>query len=71
MKLERCAFGLQRKMSILQSLVGDLSILCLEEPTTGIDVLAKHVLGEVLNHVREMGRSLLFSTHRCLNKCYF
>lgn len=72
MKIDKCGMGLQTNFCVLQSLIGDLPILCLNDPSAGIDILAKYALREAFNHVREMGRALIITTHKYLNKsCQF
>ncbi|XP_051155722.1 phospholipid-transporting ATPase ABCA3-like [Leptopilina boulardi] len=62
-QIYKCSWGIQKKICILQCLIGDLPILYLDSPTIGIDALSKNVLFDVLNQSREMGRSLLITTH--------
>ncbi|XP_046829973.1 ABC transporter A family member 1-like isoform X1 [Vespa crabro] len=62
-KIRNCSWDIQRKISILQSLIGDLPLILLDEPSSGIDVIARQAICDVLYQIREMGRSLLIITH--------
>ena len=55
--------GLHRRLLIAAALVGDPEILVLDEPTLGLDPLARHDLREALRALRASGRTLLVSTH--------
>ncbi|XP_024936975.1 ATP-binding cassette sub-family A member 3 isoform X2 [Cephus cinctus] len=63
MKIESCPWGVRRKICILQCLIGDLPIILLDEPSSGIDIMTRHALCDTLHQMREMGRSLLVTTH--------
>ncbi|KAL2714403.1 phospholipid-transporting ATPase ABCA1-like [Vespula squamosa] len=62
-KIGNCSWGIQRKIAVLQSLIGDLPLILLNEPTSGIDVTARQAICDILYQIREMGRSLLIITH--------
>lgn len=64
LKIAHCPWGIQRKLCVLQSLIGDLPIVFMDEPTTGIDIMTRHAICEILRQIREMGRSVLITTHR-------
>ncbi|KAG7199665.1 hypothetical protein KM043_014258 [Ampulex compressa] len=63
MKIKHCPWGVQRKICILQSLIGDLPMIFMDEPSSGIDIMSRHAICDMLHQVQEMGRSLLFTTH--------
>ncbi|XP_067203769.1 ATP-binding cassette sub-family A member 17-like isoform X1 [Linepithema humile] len=63
LKIAHCPWGVQRKLCILQSLVGDLPMVFMDEPSAGIDIMTRHALCEILHQIREMGRSVLITTH--------
>ncbi|KAK2587654.1 hypothetical protein KPH14_003774 [Odynerus spinipes] len=63
MRIEYCPWGVRKKMCILQSLIGDLPMIMMDEPTAGIDVIARQAVCDILHQVRESGRSLLIITH--------
>nr|KAF7411061.1 hypothetical protein H0235_013668 [Vespula pensylvanica] len=62
-KVNICSWGLQRKISVLQSLIGDLPLILLDEPSLGVDVISREAICDILYQVREMGRSMLIITH--------
>jgi sodium transport system ATP-binding protein len=55
--------GMSQKVSIARAIVHDPPILILDEPTTGLDVLASQHIVEFIQRSREAGRCILFSTH--------
>ncbi|XP_011067293.1 PREDICTED: LOW QUALITY PROTEIN: ATP-binding cassette sub-family A member 2-like [Acromyrmex echinatior] len=63
LKIIHYPWGIQRKLCILQSLTGDLPMIFMDEPSAGIDVMTSHAICEILHQIREMGRSILITTH--------
>ncbi|XP_018059833.1 PREDICTED: ATP-binding cassette sub-family A member 3-like, partial [Atta colombica] len=63
MKIAHYPWGIQRKLCILQSLTGDLPMVFMDEPSAGIDIMTRHAICEILHQIREMGRSILITTH--------
>jgi sodium transport system ATP-binding protein len=55
--------GMRQKVSIARAIVHDPPILILDEPTTGLDVLASRHIVEFIQGSREQGKCVLFSTH--------
>jgi len=55
--------GMRRRLTIARSLVNDPEILLLDEPTTGLDPQARHVLWERLFLLKQQGASLVLTTH--------
>jgi lipooligosaccharide transport system ATP-binding protein len=55
--------GMRRRLAIARSLVNDPEILLLDEPTTGLDPQARHVLWERLFQLKEDGVALILTTH--------
>ncbi|XP_014486242.1 PREDICTED: ATP-binding cassette sub-family A member 2-like [Dinoponera quadriceps] len=58
-----CPWGIRRKICILQSLVGELPMILMDEPSAGIDIMTRHALCEILQQIREEGRTVLVTTH--------
>jgi sodium transport system ATP-binding protein len=55
--------GMKQKVSIARTIVHDPPVLIFDEPTSGLDVLvARQVLQKILE-LRDMGKTILFSTH--------
>ncbi|XP_071572404.1 phospholipid-transporting ATPase ABCA3-like [Temnothorax nylanderi] len=63
LKIAHYPWGIQRKLCILQSLIGDLPMIFMDEPSAGIDIMTRHAICEILHQIREMGRSILITTH--------
>ncbi|XP_044577991.1 ATP-binding cassette sub-family A member 7-like [Cotesia glomerata] len=61
--LKNCAWGVRRKMCVLQSLIGDLPIIFLDEPSSGMDIIGRSALDETLYQLREMGKCIFLTTH--------
>ncbi|XP_050455951.1 phospholipid-transporting ATPase ABCA3-like [Cataglyphis hispanica] len=62
-QIAHCPWGVQRKICVLQSLIGNLPMIFMDEPTAGIDIMTRHAVCEILRQIREMGRSILITTH--------
>ena len=54
--------GWQRRVSIAMALVSEPSILFLDEPTLGLDVLARHALWEVIRALKG-NTTIILTTH--------
>jgi lipooligosaccharide transport system ATP-binding protein len=55
--------GMRRRLTIARALVNEPEILLLDEPTTGLDPQARHVLWERLFQLKERGVTLVLTTH--------
>jgi lipooligosaccharide transport system ATP-binding protein len=55
--------GQKRRVSIARSLISEPELLILDEPTTGLDPQARHVLWDRLYQLKEQGRTLVLTTH--------
>ncbi len=56
--------GNKRKLSTAIALIGDPPIVFLDEPTTGMDPMARRLLWDTLTRVREAGKTLVLTSHR-------
>ena len=54
---------MKRRLTIARALVSDPDILMLDEPTTGLDPQARHILWDRLFRLKEKGVTLLITTH--------
>ncbi len=62
-KVEALSGGMKRRLTIARGLVNDPSLLLLDEPTTGLDPQARHILWDRLYQLRETGVTLVLTTH--------
>ena len=60
---ERLSGGQKRKLSVALALIGDPKVICLDEPTSGMDPLSRRQLWDLLQAKRP-GRVMLFTTHQ-------
>jgi lipooligosaccharide transport system ATP-binding protein len=62
-KTEELSGGMKRRLTIARGLVNEPEILMLDEPTTGLDPQARHVLWDRLFSLKELGVTLVITTH--------
>ena len=55
--------GMKRRLTIARSLVNDPELLLLDEPTTGLDPQARHLLWERLYRLKSEGVTQIITTH--------
>jgi lipooligosaccharide transport system ATP-binding protein len=55
--------GMKRRLTIARSLINDPEILLLDEPTTGLDPQARHVVWDRLFRLKQQGVTLVLTTH--------
>jgi lipooligosaccharide transport system ATP-binding protein len=55
--------GMMRRLVIARSLIGSPDLIVLDEPTTGLDPQARHMIWQRLRTLREQGVTLLLTTH--------
>ena len=55
--------GMKRRLSLARALVNDPQLLLLDEPTTGLDPQARHLMWERLQLLLQRGKSILLTTH--------
>jgi lipooligosaccharide transport system ATP-binding protein len=55
--------GMKRRLLIARSLINEPQIVVLDEPTTGLDPQARHLVWEKLRQLKEQERTLLLTTH--------
>ena len=61
--VEPLSGGMKRRLTIARALVNEPELLLLDEPTTGLDPQARHVLWERLYRLKQQGTTLLLTTH--------
>jgi lipooligosaccharide transport system ATP-binding protein len=62
-KVESLSGGMKRRLTIARALVSDPELLILDEPTTGLDPQARHLLWDRLYRLRRDGVTLIITTH--------
>jgi len=55
--------GMRRRLSLGRALINDPDLLLLDEPTTGLDPQARHVMWERLQRLLQGGKAILLTTH--------
>jgi lipooligosaccharide transport system ATP-binding protein len=55
--------GMKRRLSLGRALINDPELLLLDEPTTGLDPQARHLMWERLKNLLQRGKSILLTTH--------
>ena len=63
MKVDALSGGMKRRLTIARALVNEPEILLLDEPTTGLDPQARHILWDRLFRLKEQGVTLVVTTH--------
>ncbi len=62
-KVEPLSGGMKRRVTIARSLINQPDLLLLDEPTTGLDPQARHVLWDRLYRLKQQGVTLVLTTH--------
>ncbi len=62
-RLATLSGGMKRRLTLARSLVNDPDIVFLDEPTTGLDPQARHLIWERLKQLKSAGKTLILTTH--------
>ena len=62
-KVESLSGGMKRRLTIARSLINRPDVLLLDEPTTGLDPQARHVVWDRLFRLKQQGVTLVITTH--------
>lgn len=62
-RVQSCSGGEQQRLRFALALLGDPDLLVLDEPTTGMDVAARHEFWATMRSEAERGRTIVFATH--------
>jgi len=61
--VDRLSGGMQRRVQIARALINDPQVVLLDEPTTGLDPQARHLVWDRLRNLRTRGVTLVLTTH--------
>jgi lipooligosaccharide transport system ATP-binding protein len=62
-QVEPLSGGMKRRLTIARSLINEPEVLILDEPTTGLDPQARHVVWDRLFRLKQQGVTLILTTH--------
>jgi lipooligosaccharide transport system ATP-binding protein len=62
-EVEPLSGGMKRRLTIARGLINDPELILLDEPTTGLDPQARHLIWERLYRLKQRGATLLLTTH--------
>jgi len=62
-KVEPLSGGMKRRLIIARALINDPDLVILDEPTTGLDPQARHLLWDRLYRLKQQGATLIITTH--------
>jgi lipooligosaccharide transport system ATP-binding protein len=62
-KVQTLSGGMRRRLTIARALINEPDLLLLDEPTTGLDPQARHVLWDRLYRLKQQGVTLVLTTH--------
>jgi lipooligosaccharide transport system ATP-binding protein len=62
-QVEHMSGGMKRRLTIARSLINEPELLLLDEPTTGLDPQARHLLWDRLYRLKQRGVTLVLTTH--------
>lgn len=59
-----CSGGNKRKLSAGMALIGGPPVIFLDEPSTGMDPVARRLLWDAVTRTRESGKAIIITSHR-------
>ena len=62
-KISELSGGMKRRLTLARSLVNDPDVIFMDEPTTGLDPQARHLIWDRLKSLRSDGKTILLTTH--------
>jgi lipooligosaccharide transport system ATP-binding protein len=62
-KIQQLSGGMKRRLALARALINDPDLIFLDEPTTGLDPQARHVIWDRLKQLVTQGKTILLTTH--------
>src|SRR5581483_5341251 len=62
-RIQALSGGMRRRLSLARALINDPDLLLLDEPTTGLDPQARHLMWERLKLLLQQGKAIVLTTH--------
>ncbi|MCK9489748.1 MAG: ATP-binding cassette domain-containing protein [Xanthomonadales bacterium] len=62
-RIDELSGGMQRRLTLARALINNPDLLVMDEPTTGLDPQARHLIWARLSALRDSGKTLLLTTH--------
>jgi len=62
-KIQALSGGMKRRLTLARALVNDPGLIFMDEPTTGLDPQARHLIWERLRQLTQEGKTLVLTTH--------
>ena len=62
-RIQALSGGMKRRLTLARALVNDPDVVFLDEPTTGLDPQARHLIWERLKQLKAAGKTLILTTH--------
>ncbi len=66
-KAGKYSTGMKQKLAIARSVIHNPTVIIFDEPTSGLDVLASQTVLRFMKEMRELGKSVIFSTHHMID----
>jgi ABC-2 type transport system ATP-binding protein len=63
MRVSQLSGGMKQRFSIVAALVNDPDVVFLDEPTTGLDPVARHNLWDLVRKIEEQGKTVILTSH--------
>lgn len=63
-RIGKLSTGMKQKVSIVRTIIHDPDVIVFDEPTSGLDVVTSRNIVRLIRDCRDMGKTVIFSTHR-------
>jgi lipooligosaccharide transport system ATP-binding protein len=63
MRIPMLSGGMKRRLTIARALINEPDLLVLDEPTTGLDPQARHMIWALIHRLRRSGKTVILTTH--------